>query len=87
MKFLQITAVVGCLGLVTIAQSGEASESVAQKCNVCHQGDMSLSSQNEDELTGKIKGLLTDLGKHPPFQLEDTSDAAIEALVKALLAK
>ena len=87
MKILKIITAIGFLGLASASQNLMASDSVSQKCMVCHQGGMSLSGQNADELAGKIKGLLSNTGNHPPMQIEDTSDAAIEALVKALLTK
>lgn len=69
------------------ARSDDAAADAAAVCAGCHKGKLSLADGDPAELAASIRRIRDGERRHPPLELHDDSDAAIDALAQALAAE
>lgn len=78
-------AVLALAAAQTRGTGGEAS-AAAEECGACHQGKRSLAGRDSDALAAAIRAIRDGKVKHPPLELDDTSDEALAELAAELAA-
>lgn len=90
---LLLTALIGCdagagPAQVSAAPQGPAAEAApapaVDACLTCHAGPMSLAGKDPATVAARLREIVAGSKPHPPLQLGDTSDAALESLAQRL---
>ncbi|MEQ8860030.1 MAG: hypothetical protein RIC56_15405 [Pseudomonadales bacterium] len=65
---------------------GQAPAPSVDACLTCHAGPMGFAGKDPAGVAASLRDIVAGERAHPPFRLEDTSDAALDALAARLTA-
>ena len=77
-------AMVLCAGLLWLDVAVGLEAAVVQRCQICHQGDASLSARAPEELASQIAAVINAEVPHPAPPFPNLSPEDIRALAEAL---
>lgn len=66
------------------AESTAAAPPATESCLTCHAGPMGFAGKDSDAIAASLRDIVSGARGHPPLGLQDTSDAALEALAERL---
>ena len=73
--------------LFCAAASAEDREPDVTACRTCHKGPLGLVGNAVTETADALRGIVDGARPHPPVSLSDTSDKALEAIARELVAE